>query len=380
MRFLYFMSCLCLLAVSMAKYFHHKSDPHISQPVYVNVSETSFSEAIFFQGVIQPLSVTDVVSPMDGVIKNIYFHAGQVVRQGDVLFELQSSQLNQVFQASAIQYAKAWRDDEENRRQADIAKHLHRLQYISADEYREKQHAKVDSDIVLFQSREKLAQVLNLLGVKEDVENYRGEYVWRIFSKRRDKVLIRAEKSGILLAPLLDTESQHLDNAFTQGFHVKTEEALASIGDFKGLRVMLTVSEMDIQNIKMGFVAKITGPAFPNITLMGHVTAVSPQAVLSTSGVPMFSAVVTVEHLAPSIMTLLRVGMRAKVEVDAVHPLCFVIPMEAIFEKNGLALVEVFDKQHQRTVSTAIEIGKTNLNSVIVTNGLKAGDIIVYYR
>jgi membrane fusion protein, adhesin transport system len=95
------------------------------------------------------------------------------------------------------------------------------------------------------------------------------------------------------------------------GKRVGPQDILFVIEGLDTVVVKVDVDEMDINRIKVGDPARITGVGFSNMTLRGEVAAISPKATYVAEGITTFETTVNVlEELGAA-----RLGMSAEVDI-----------------------------------------------------------------
>lgn len=376
-----------LLVVFIVNIQLHSKDKKTTSKEAIRTEFTVKSEDIitplFFSGVIEPLSVKSISAPIDGVVEEVNFEYGESVQKDRVLFKIRSEKLEQDFQESLSNYLKAFDNYQDKNRQYEASVNLRKLQFISDDDFYEKQNAKEESEMAMLQAKNKLMKVLSALDLDTNLAHYKQlgrDKVMQALMKKWDKIVIKAPESGLALSPIIEGEATGQDKPVYAGMSVKSGQVLVSLGDFSGCRLHVLVNEMDINKIKTHLNVKITGPAFNGMTLLGQVSHVSLQAESNTGGLPTFPVEVTVNHLTERDKSSIHVGMSAKVEIDLIQAQVLSIPIESVYEKQGMSFVDILDKKNQQIVTRKIQTGETLLNTVIVQQGLSVGDVIVYHR
>ncbi len=149
------------------------------------------------------------------------------------------------------------------------------------------------------------------------------------------------------------------------------------IGNLKGISVEIDVPEIDIDKIRPGMIAKISGVAFGKQQLKGTLVAVNAQATNTGSGgLPSFSAVVEVASLTPEQQAWIKVGMSAAIELNVEEDKQLFVPIAAVKRDQGHSVVQVQVAQgaiEQRIITT----GPAQADAVVVASGLKEGDRVV---
>jgi len=159
---------------------------------------------------------------------------------------------------------------------------------------------------------------------------------------------------------------------FREGDRAWPGAAIAELPDLSTIRVTGRVDEADRGRIKLEQTATVRVDAVPDKELSGRVAIISPLAKPDFSSWPPvknFDLAVQLDLGDPRI----RPGMSAtaRVAVDR-QPNSILIPVEAIFTKNGLSLVYVLSgaKFQERLV----DIGRRGSGQAVVLRGLRAGE------
>jgi len=248
-----------------------------------------------------------------------------------------------------------------------------------------------DANLTFLQAKIKLETILN--NAKEftddlsNIENLSLENTKEVesaFAIKLERLTIPAPTFGITLPATdsgsMNSGSANSDNSKTlkTGSAVKQDDALVSIGDFTGLAVSIQVNEIDINDVKQGQPVTISGVAFPGVILHGHVSNISVEAIANLNGgLPTFPVDVIVPQLTEHERQVLHLGMSAQVELIIERPSTIAVPIAAVLQQNGKAMVQLIDPKTGNITLVPVTTGNTMQNSVIIKSGLKAGDKIL---
>jgi RND family efflux transporter MFP subunit len=159
---------------------------------------------------------------------------------------------------------------------------------------------------------------------------------------------------------------------FKEGDRAWPGATIAELPDLSTIRVAGRVDEADRGRLNADQSANVRIDAIPDKEIRGHVALISPLAKPDFSSWPIvknFDLAVQLDDMDARI----RPGMSAtaRIAVDRV-PNSILIPLEAVFSKNGRNLVYVFagGKFEERWIET----GRRGNGQIIVTKGLKAGE------
>ena len=143
------------------------------------------------------------------------------------------------------------------------------------------------------------------------------------------------------------------------------------IGNFSQLYITAAVSQVDIASVKPGQKATITLDAFSDKTFVGTVASVDDIGA-STSGVVTYNAYVTFLSPPPSIKS----GMTATVVIETARKdNVFTVPTTAIQTTDGTSTVNVL--KNGKVSQVTVETGIASDTDTEITSGLSEGDMVV---
>ncbi len=340
------------------------------------------SAPLYFTGSVSPIRIISVATPEAGTINQQFFHYGQQVNKNDKLFIIISTKLEENFRTAVSTYLKAMDDYADKHRKFTGSQELHHLKFISDDDYYAAQNASKESYLALLEARYKLEAIFKKAGIHEQVTKFHfdnREEIFKIFSTKHDSLIIHAPAAGIALFPSKTTErsSHNASKEISVGSEVKAGQTLLVLGDINGIKINIDVNEININQINRGEKVIVTGPAFSQYTLHGVITAVNTQAKTQASQQPTFPVTIEVPHLTTQEQQSIHVGMTAKVKVTLDQPQILSVPIAAVTHQGSQAYVQQQDPKTGRTRQVAVTTGRTTQDTVEITKGLNAGDIIV---
>ncbi len=161
---------------------------------------------------------------------------------------------------------------------------------------------------------------------------------------------------------------------FKEGDRAWPGATIAELPDLSTVRVTGRVDEADRGRVNADQSARVRIDAVPDKEIKGHVAMISPLAKPDFSSWPIvknFDLAVQLDDADARI----RPGMSAtaRIAVDRV-PSSILIPLDAVFSKNGRNLVYVFARG--KFEERWIETGRRGNGQIIVIKGLKAGERI----
>ncbi len=266
-------------------------------------------------GVVDPVTKVDVKSAVSGRVVVLKVREGAVVRQGDVLAEIEPD-VNQAQSLSDVQASV--KDMELKLQDADrdftMQKALFDQGLIGHDAYR-------SSEIKRDQARENLRAAQMRYQIVED----RGIPISGNASSQMARVT--APMSGVVIK-----KGVELGETVTSGvssFNAGT--VLFTVADLKSLIIRVNLNEVDIGKVAVGRLVRVSLDAYPQKIFTGKVTFVAPSAEL-VEKIKVFKVEVTLDELAESFKT----GMSANVEIlGEKRDKATSIPLEALQKRDG---------------------------------------------
>lgn len=163
--------------------------------------------------------------------------------------------------------------------------------------------------------------------------------------------------------------------SFKEGDRAWTGAAIAEIPDLTSMYIDLKLEEVDRGKLKLGQIVRLRVDAVPEKEFQAELDWISPIAALIYRGMgtseKTFPARATLKALDPR----LRPGMSASAEVIIERdPNALLIPAKASFTKDGKPAVYL--QQNKQFLTRQIQVGKRNEEDIVVTGGLKEGDIV----
>ena len=260
----------------------------------VTVSPGSLSTTVTATGTIEPINQVEVGAQVSGIISNIYVDYNTVVKQGQLMAEIDRSLLEAELESSQASLASSRSEYEYQQKNFARQKGLWEKKLISDTEY---EQAKYNYEKSLSSYSKSKADIIRA------EKNLGYSY---IYSPIDGVVLSRAVEEGQTVA---------------SSFNTPTLFTIAN--DLRKMRVIADVDEADIGQVEEGQRVVFTVDAFPDDTFEGSVTQVRLLAT-TTSNVVTYEVVVD----APNPDLKLKPGLTANVTIYTM-------------EKNGVLTVPV---------------------------------------
>ena len=161
---------------------------------------------------------------------------------------------------------------------------------------------------------------------------------------------------------------------FKEGDRAWTGAAIAEIPDLSEMRIELMLEEVDRGKLKLGQPMMIRVDAIPEKEFRANLDWISPIASLVFRTYPpekLFPARATLKNLDPR----LRPGMSASAQIIVERqPGVLLIPTKASFLLNGKPAVYI--QEGQNFSQRNIQVGRRSDEDIVVTGGLKEGELV----
>lgn len=389
-KFFYILGSIVLVVILVAVVAaFSRGGSKIDPSKLAKVEKGDLAKSVVATGKIEPITKVEIKSKASGLVKKLYVDAGDKVKTGQLLAELDKEQiLARVREASAaLEAAQA------NQRAA------------AADLERAKADA-AGVDVPMLQRAYERAQLMAKEGVVSQAALDDAQKNYELATNKREMARAQLTVSKAKLAQAqaqvaqsrANLENAQQDLSYTTisapiagvilSRNVEVGDAVSSIlvlgssatlvmtlGDTREVYVKGKVDESDIGKVYLGQAARIKVESFKDKTFNGKVTKISPMGV-EKDNVTTFEVRASIDNASGE----LKAAMTANAEIILEeHKGVLMVPEGAIvYDKDKKASVEVPDsggKDGKKKVS--VEIGISNGAKTEVLKGLKEGDQVV---
>jgi HlyD family secretion protein len=371
---------MAFLVLGMTACGSHEKQKTTSINTY-EVKPQPLHKTLHFTGTIQPLHESTLTSPMEAVVEKMNFHYGQMVKKGDVVLTLTSNELQKQYNDTLTDYLKAKDSYSIAKAKFVGTQDLWNSGLLSKNNYLSEKSGVDTARVTLMQATRKLTELLE----KMDENNSQNlsalsladfDKLRTILTSNHNLIHLKAPSDGVMLYPPKSGEDK--TGRITVGSSVKSGQVIALVGDLSGVSVEIDVPEIDIDKIRPGMIATISGVGFGKHQLKGRLIAVNAQASnTSNGGLPSFTAVVEVQTLTTEQQPWIKVGMSAAIELNVDSDNQLLVPIAAVTREKGNSIVNLQLAQGS-TEKRIITTGPAQADSVVIETGLKAGDVVVY--
>lgn len=292
-------------------------------------------------GTLMPLTQAVVKATVAGEVRKVLVREGMNVKQGDVLAELDTTDLRTRLDAA----------------QADQAER--RAKLAIAERNRDTNQALLKQNFI---SQSAFDQLLS---------TYQGSEAAVRWSDAQVQLAKKAMDDAVVRAPISGTVSKRMVNG---GERVMPDAPIVTVVDLSRLELEASVPASDIASIALGQAVRFTVDGFGDRQFDGKVERINPVAEAGSRAIKLFVAV-------PNTSGLLKGGMFAQgqITLSQSKPVP-VVPATALFEEAGQNYV--FTVEAGKLAKKAVSLGaRDEVNGLVeVNSGLAQGADVVRVR
>lgn len=321
------------------------------------VSKQNISTSITATGTIEPVTEVEVGTQVSGIIDKIYVDYNSVVKKGQLIAELDKTNLLSELSSAKSNMESAKSNMEYQKSNYHRYKELYSKGLVSADDYENAQLSYKQASEEYAIQKESVSKAQTNLGY----------------------AIITSPIDGIVL-------SKEVEEGQTVAAAMETPTLFIIAQDLTDMQVIADVDEADIGGVKEGQRVTFTVDAFPDDLFEGKVTQVRQEAT-EESNVVTYEVVIS----APNDDLKLKPGLTANVTIftnerDGV----LAVPSKALrFAPNENLLAEgesitdcegkdkVWMREGSNFKAVPVKIGVTNGTYTEIISGLKEGDAVL---
>ncbi len=321
------------------------------------VTKKDITNSVTATGTIEPVTSVQVGTQVSGIVNKLYVDYNSVVKAGQVIAELDRTNLISELESATAQLRSAESDLEYQKTNHERYKKLYDKGLVSADDYEK-------ARLSYFQTMQTVTQR------KENVKKAQTNLGYATITSPIDGVVLSKEVE----------EGQTVASSFN------TPTLFNIAQDLTQMRVIADVDEADIGEVKEGQRVSFTVDAFPSVDFEGTVQQVRQEAT-TESNVVTYEVVIT----APNDDLKLKPGLTANVNIYTLEIKDVVtVPSKALrFTPREMMLNDgetiedcearqkVWVRNGQVFKAIPVEVGTTNGVLTEVKSGVKPGDKVV---
>ncbi len=322
------------------------------------VAPANIMNSITATGTIEPVTSVTVGTQVSGIVSKLYVDYNSVVKKGQVIAELDKTNLMSQLNSAKTQLATAQSQLNYQTTNFNRYKTLYQKGLVAADDF---DNAKLSYT----QAKEQVA------AAKEEVQRAQTNLGYATITSPID---------GIVLSKSVE-EGQTVAASFS------TPELFTIAQDLTNMQVVANVDEADIGDVKEGERVSFTVDAYPDNTFEGTVKQVRQEAT-TTNNVVTYEVVIS----APNADLKLKPGLTANVTIyTAERKGVLSVPSKAlrftpqketigkmkIVDQTGNAKNKVWSIEGNSIVAHKVNIGMTDGTNTQILNGISAGVKVV---
>jgi HlyD family secretion protein len=320
------------------------------------VAPANIQNSITATGTIEPVTSVTVGTQVSGIVSKLYVDYNSVVRKGQVIAELDRTNLLSELNTAKANLSSA--QSSLNYQQANLNRYseLYKKGLVSADDYEAAQLSYIQSKEQVATANESVRRAQTNLGY----------------------ATITSPIDGVVL-------SKSVEEGQTVAASFNTPELFKIAQDLTNMRVVADVDEADIGDVKEGERVTFTVDAYPDDTFEGSVTQVRQEAT-TTNNVVTYEVVIS----APNAQLKLKPGLTASVTIYTAEktgvlsvpskalrftPTKETVGNKKIVDCNGNNKVWILAGNEIKAVP--VSIGMTDGTHTQIMSGLKEGQEII---
>lgn len=328
----------------------------LQQPVSAfPLEKMDITESISSSGKIESRDSENVSAITDGKIKKVYVKVGQQVKRGDILAQLETSNLQREIekanQTSKTEINAALQDMQNKNREYDNAKFLYEMGELSQDEMIKSKSA-YEMSSADYEAKKAAVNISNLQQQIADAT-------------------IKAPISGTI------TWVNAVEGNTSNGI-------MFTIENIENLKLVANVSEYDVNNIKLGKKSIVKTEMTGELELSGEVLSISPTAQkdnttgkTQTTGKVQFPIEISINDKNPMV----KIGANARVNIiTAGKNNVLAVPFDSLVKDKNETSVYIADKKGNKYIVKKIDVKtgiENDIYAEVISENLKEGMLVL---
>lgn len=360
-------------------------------------------EKLFITGIIKPSKISTILSPFDGVIKEVKVNVGSFVDIEQPLLILDTSKIDESLREAQSAYIKAkiavdklkeWENGTEMQRASrsvnDADRELKKAQreeieakglfdkgIIPRNEYENAVEQTKSRESSFHSAQNELRSAQNQGGEDAlkmailELQNATSRFE-SIQSDRKLNV-VKSDLAGIVTLPPA-TGADNKSKIVEAGVSVLKGDALYNVADISRFIAEGQVDEIDINKVKLKQDVIIESDALPGISLKGNIINISAEATASDSmnRIPKYAVIASFDYDTRS-KELIKIGMSARMTIIVSEAkLGQLVPIAAIIDIENDPKLRVMRDGKIQLID--VKLGKTSIEGIEILDGLLESD------
>jgi HlyD family secretion protein len=353
------------------------------------VEKGDLAKSVVATGKVTPITKVEIKSKASGIVKKLYVDAGDTVKKGQILAELDREEIEAQVNSSRAQLLSS--EANEKGAEADLKRAEVDAQGVDVPTLKrayDRAQEMAKGGIVSTSSLDDAQRMYIMAVNKQDVARaqlvvnkakvaqahadvQKSDATLKQLEEQLSYTTIVAPIDGIILSRDVEM-GDAVSSILVMG---SAATLVMTIGDTSEVYVKGKVDESDIGKVYLGQPARIRVETFKDKTFTGHVTKISPMGA-EKDNVTTFEVRVSINNPGGELKA--EMTANAEIILDE-HKNVLMIPEGAIlYDKDKKASTEVPDpKGKEGKRKAALNIGISNGAKTEVLSGLKEGDQVV---
>ena len=316
------------------------------------VASANIQNSITATGTIEPVTSVTVGTQVSGIVSKLYVDYNSVVKKGQVIAELDKTNLTSQLNSAKAQLAIAQSQLNYQTANFNRYKTLFQKGLVAADEFE-------NAQLSYKQAKE------NVASAKEEMQRAQTNLGYATITSPIDGVVL----------------SKSVEEGQTVAASFSTPELFTIAQDLTNMQVVADVDEADIGDVREGKKVSFTVDAYPDDTFEGVVKQVRQEAT-TTNNVVTYEVVIS----APNADLKLKPGLTANVTIfTAERKGVLSVPSKALRftpQKETVGKMKIIDTnaknkvwtiEHNAIVSHKVNVGMTDGTNTQILSGIPAG-------
>ncbi len=349
----------------------------------VTVSRQRLTQPRTYIGTTEPIKEVIIRSQTQGQLLGLTVDVGDMVRQGQVIAKLDDS-LAQVAltqaqaRLSELQSLLVEAKAEVNSAIANIKSAQIELEQSQIDYERLKELNREGAialrDVELARTQAQTNQQL-VISAQAQVKVRQARITTIANQIKSQQALIQAEQKRLTFNTIIAPSDGYVLEKLTEvGSLLRVGEEVIKIGDLSQIKVKLTISELDLNQVSLNKQVTVTLDAFEDKKLIGIVQKISPVAEVQARQIP-------IEILVSNANAEIKSGLLARVTFIDETKAPIVIPQSALDieenKQNNIVFVLTNQNQDNTVEARLVNLGKKNNSQVEILSGVAPEEQIV---
>jgi len=320
------------------------------------VAPQTLQSSITATGTIEPVTSVSVGTQVSGIVSKLYVDYNSVVKKGQVIAELDKTNLTSQLNSAKATLANA--QSSLNYQSSNFKRYgnLYKKGLVSADEYETAQ-------LSYYQAKEQVS------AAREEVQRAQTNLGYATITSPIDGVVL----------------SKEVEEGQTVAASFSTPELFTIAQDLTNMQVVADVDEADIGDVRKGERVTFTVDAYPDDTFSGTVTQVRQEAT-TTNNVVTYEVVISAKNadlkLKPGLTANVTIYTSEKSGVLSVSnkALRFTPTKETVGQHKIVdckSKSKVWVLQGNSIVAKGVKIGQTDGTHTEIISGVKQGQKII---